>query len=99
MARKKKPEEHGRGPVEVHGALRHGHVRITVSDRGEGLPAPVAELRRRPRGGRGARGRGLAISAEVAEVHGGRLASAPTEMGARLVLELPAGTDVSGTAS
>jgi signal transduction histidine kinase len=69
-------------------------VRITVSDRGPGLPAPVAELRRRPRRGRGARGRGLAISAEVAEAHGGRLVSAPAETGARLVLELPvAGQD------
>jgi signal transduction histidine kinase len=81
--------EHGRGPVTVHGVVRQGRVRIAVADRGPGLPAPVAELRRRPRRGRGARGRGLAISAEVAEAHGGRLLSAPSYMGARLVLELP----------
>ncbi|MGZ4172158.1 MAG: sensor histidine kinase [Solirubrobacteraceae bacterium] len=81
--------EHGRGPVAVHGTMRDGRVRITVSDHGAGLPAPVAELRRRPRRGRGGRGRGLAISAEVAEAHGGRLASAPSQVGARLVLELP----------
>ena len=35
-------------------------------------------------------GRGLAIAAAVAEAHGGRLAAAPSERGARLVLELPA---------
>jgi signal transduction histidine kinase len=91
--------EHGRGPVDVHGALRHGEVRITISDRGPGLPAPVAELRRRPRRGRGAHGRGLAISAEVAELHGGRLASAPADAGARLVLELPVAEGISGSAS
>ena len=81
--------EHGRPPVEVHVALRGGLVRVTVSDEGPGLPAPVAELRRRPRRGRGARGRGLAIAADVAEAHGGALVSAPTRRGARLVVELP----------
>jgi signal transduction histidine kinase len=81
--------EHGRGPVTVHSTTRRGHVRISVSDRGRGLPAPVADLRRRPRRGRGARGRGLAIAAEVAEAHGGRLISAPSQVGACLVLELP----------
>ena len=64
-------------------------VRVEVIDDGPGLPAPIAELVRRPRAGRGARGRGLAIAADVAARHGGRLAAAPTEHGARLVLELP----------
>jgi signal transduction histidine kinase len=82
--------EHGRGPVEVHSTTRRGHVRISVSDRGPGLPAPVAELCGRPRRGRGTRGRGLAITADVAEAHGGRLVSAPSDVGACLVLELPA---------
>lgn len=45
-------------------------------------------------GARGAvrhdRGRGLAIASAIAESHGGRLAAAPSERGARLVLELPA---------
>jgi len=65
-------------------------VRIEVLDEGPGLPASVPQLlRRRARGGRRSRGRGLAIAADVAARHRGRLASAPSERGARLVLELP----------
>jgi signal transduction histidine kinase len=82
--------EHGGGPVDVRGHLERGFVRIEVIDSGPGLPAPVLELARRPRNGRGRRGRGLAIAAAIAADHGGRLAGAPTERGARLVLELPA---------
>ena len=59
-------------------------------DEGPGLPAPVAELVRLPRAGRGRRGRGLAIAAEIAARHGGRLAAAPAAGGGRVVLELPA---------
>jgi signal transduction histidine kinase len=84
--------EHGGGEISVRGSLapEHQRVRIEVVDAGPGLPAPVADLARRPRGGRGARGRGLAIAATIARDHGGRLAAAPSERGARLVLELPA---------
>ncbi|MGH2868596.1 MAG: hypothetical protein ACRDNK_13675, partial [Solirubrobacteraceae bacterium] len=58
-----------------------------------GLPATVARLTRGARR-RGARGRGLAIVAGVAEAHGGRLADMPGvsrdgDTGACLVLELP----------
>jgi signal transduction histidine kinase len=91
--------EHGEGPVEVRGRAEQSGVRIEVVDGGPGLVAPVAELARRrrtPRArcSRGAtsRGRGLTIAAAVAVAHGGRLASAPSERGARLVLELPATT-------
>jgi signal transduction histidine kinase len=91
--------EHGRAPVGVDVAVRGRLVRVAVSDEGPGLPAPVAELRRRPRRGRGARGRGLAIAAEVAEAHGGALVSAPSESGARLVLELPMATAGQDSAS
>jgi signal transduction histidine kinase len=84
--------EHGGGEISVRGSLapEHHRVRIEVVDAGPGLPGPVADLARRPRGGRGARGRGLAIAATIARDHGGRLAAAPSESGARLVLELPA---------
>ncbi len=91
--------EHGRGPVVVDVVVRHALVRIAVSDHGAGLPAPVAELTRRPRRGRGARGRGLAIAADVADAHGGALVSAPSESGARLVLELPVATAGQDSAS
>jgi signal transduction histidine kinase len=81
--------EHGGGDVLLRSRAGVHSVRIEVLDRGAGLPQPVALLVRRPRAGRGERGRGLAIAADVAARHGGRLASAPTERGARLVLELP----------
>lgn len=81
--------EHGGGRVEVRSGMGERGLRIEVLDGGPGLPAPVAELARRPRAGRGRRGRGLAIASAIAEGLGGRLASAPAERGARLVLELP----------
>jgi signal transduction histidine kinase len=85
--------EHGAGTVEVRGRRDGAGVRVEVIDGGPGLPAPVADLVRRARGGRGTRGRGLAIASAIAHEHGGRLAAAPTERGARLVLELPAAVD------
>lgn len=97
--------EHGGGVVAVSWHAAPATVRIEVSDRGDGLPAPVAELARRPRlrwptprrerPGRarhraGSRhGHGLAIASAIAARHGGRLAAAPSDQGARLVLELP----------
>jgi signal transduction histidine kinase len=84
--------EHGGGVVEVHGCgSGPSRVRIEVRDTGPGLPAPIRELARRAQGGRGRRGRGLAIAAAIAAEHGGRLSVAPSARGARLVLELPAG--------
>lgn len=82
--------EHGRGQIELSARELGDRVRIEVLDDGPGLPAPVAELAARPRAGRGVRGRGLAIAADIARRHGGRLASAPTDRGARLALDLPA---------
>ncbi|MGI8558661.1 MAG: sensor histidine kinase, partial [Solirubrobacteraceae bacterium] len=69
--------EHGAATVEVRGCAREGAARIEVVDDGPGLPAPVTELTRRARRGRGRHGRGLAIAAQVAAAHGGRLAAAP----------------------
>jgi signal transduction histidine kinase len=80
--------EHGGTRVELRAAAAgEGAVRIEVCDDGGGLPAPVGAIVRRA--GRGERGRGLAIAADVAARHGGRLAAAPSPRGARLVLELP----------
>lgn len=82
--------EHGQGRVELRGGARADQVEIEVADHGPGLPAPVADLtaRRRQRA-RAGRGRGLAIVAEIAERHGGRLAAATDEAGSRVSLSLP----------
>ena len=82
--------EHGAGTIEVSARAAAGRVRIEVSDQGGGLPEPVADLARRPRGGRGPRGRGLAIATEFVGRHGGRIVSAPSARGARLAIEMPA---------
>jgi signal transduction histidine kinase len=85
--------EHGGGAVEVRGRVERSAVRIEVTDEGPGLSAPLPELvsraRRRRRSGDRSRGHGLAVAAAVAVAHGGRLAAAPSERGARFVLELP----------
>jgi DNA-binding response OmpR family regulator len=82
--------EHGAGRVELLARASGDRVRIEVADEGPGLPAPVGHLTRRPRAGRGRRGRGLAIAADIADRHGGRLVAAPSTRGARVALELPA---------
>jgi signal transduction histidine kinase len=102
--------EHGGGMVEVSFRSDMTSVRIEVVDGGPGLPAPVAELERRggrTGGWRRAitssglwrravapRGHGLAIAGAIARAHGGRLAGAPSESGAKLVLDLPLHTGV-----
>lgn len=85
--------EHGCGLVQVSCRVAAGTVRIEVTDQGRGLSAPVAELLRRRRRPGSPRGHGLAIASAVAARHGGRLAAAPSEHGARLVLELPQAPD------
>jgi signal transduction histidine kinase len=80
--------EHGGGEVRVHGS-GGARIRVFVDDGGPGLPATVDRLARRPRGGRGRRGRGLAIALAAARLHGGTVVAAPVGRGGRVVLELP----------
>jgi signal transduction histidine kinase len=82
--------EHGDGTIGLTVGCAGGVVRVEVTDEGRGLPAPLDRLVRGARGGRGTRGRGLAIAAGVAARHGGRLVTGPTRGGARIALELPA---------
>ncbi len=92
--------EHGGGAVVVRVAggvaVREPVVRVEVRDDGPGLPAPVTELARGGRRRRGPHGHGLAVAAAVAAAHGGRLGSAPSERGARVVLELPVAVGACG---
>ena len=91
--------EHGEGDVVVRLRVGAGVARIDVCDGGRGLPAPLSKLigGGRFRSWRGwlpstqvsEHGHGLRIVAAIASSHGGRLISAPSDRGARLVLELP----------
>ena len=81
--------EHGDGPVRLCVRRLGGRARVEVSDGGPGLPAAVPDLVRAARRRRTSRGHGLAVAARIADSHGGRLLTAPSEQGACLVLELP----------
>jgi signal transduction histidine kinase len=87
--------EHGGGTITVRTALRGDRVRVEVTDDGPGLPAPVAELARRPSAGRGARGRGLAIAGSVLAHCGGRVCALPGASG--VAIDLPALTHAEAT--
>jgi len=83
--------EHGGGAVELNGRADDAGLEISVTDGGAGLPAPVADLVARRRGGRGARGRGLAIAAEIARRQGGKLVADGSRVSLRLAGERLAG--------
>ena len=73
-----------------------GRARLTVSDRGPGVPeadrARVFETFARGSTPSGGAGLGLAIVRAVAQVHGGEARAEPREGGgARFVLDLPVG--------
>lgn len=79
--------EHGSGTVRVGVVRVDGTIRVEVADEGRGLRVPVEELLRRR--ARGRRGRGMRIVADAVAAHGGRLRSASTAAGSRVVAELP----------
>jgi signal transduction histidine kinase len=84
--------EHGAGPVHVRARRWAGTVRIEVTDAGPGLPAPLTDLVAAAGARSARRGHWLAITAAIAQRHGGRLTAAPAPRGARLVIELPQST-------
>ncbi len=81
--------EHGGGQIVIRTVRVGDRIRVEVTDGGPGLPASVAELARRPRAGRGARGRGLAITRAVLVHCGGRISALTTGPG--VAIELPYG--------
>jgi signal transduction histidine kinase len=82
--------EHGGEIVEVGLEVAANRVRIIISDNGCGLPCSLSELVRKARYGRGQRGRGIAIAAEIIAKHNGSLSNEVGD-GVRLVVELPVG--------
>jgi signal transduction histidine kinase len=85
--------EHGGSTITIRTGLVDDRVRVEVTDGGPGLPASVAELTRRPRAGRGTRGRGLAIATTVLTHCGGHVVTLPSGRGVAIELPLlPTGT-------
>jgi signal transduction histidine kinase len=81
--------EHGGERIVIRTVHAGDRIRVEVTDGGPGLPASVAELSRRPRAGRGARGRGLAITRAVLVHCGGRIVALSTAPG--VAIDLPLG--------
>jgi signal transduction histidine kinase len=88
--------EHGLGTVRLGVRARGARVVLTVADAGPGPQKPLDVLGRAASAGRGARGRGLAIVADIARAHGGAVRVEQGDVGARLVIDLPR---AAGTAS
>ena len=82
--------EHGGGQIVIRTVHAGERIRVEVTDGGPGLPASVAELSRRPRAGRGARGRGLAITRAVLGHCGGQIVALSTAPG--VAIDLPLGS-------
>lgn len=91
-------ERHAAGRVSFEVARTEGAVELVVADDGPGIPPEerrrvferftrVDQARDRPAGGAGL---GLAIVGEVVAAHGGSVVVADSEVGARVVVRLPA---------
>jgi signal transduction histidine kinase len=80
--------EHGEGTVRVGIDRDADRVHVEVADEGHGLRVPIDRLVHGPH--RGRRGRGMRIVSDALQAHGGRLRSAPSAAGARMIAELPA---------
>jgi signal transduction histidine kinase len=85
---------HGAPPVRIRADLRDRHLRISVADRGAGVPEELVPrlFERFEHGGGSGTGLGLAIAKAYANAHGGDLLYEPAEageQGARFELVLP----------
>jgi signal transduction histidine kinase len=85
--------QHGQPPVRVSAEQRDRHVRISVSDCGEGVPEELVPrlFERFEHGASGGTGLGLAIAKAYAQAHGGDLFYEADAAGARFDLVLPGG--------
>ncbi len=86
---------HGAGDVMVRADADSSHLRVSVTDEGAGLSAPLARLTR-GRLRRRRHGHGLPVADWAVRRLGGRLRSAPAARGARLVIELPLERELLG---
>jgi GAF domain-containing protein len=85
---------YGEPPVRIAAELRDRHLRITVSDEGQGVPEELqGRLFERFARGEDAwgSGLGLAIARSYARAHGGDIVYDPSGRGARFELILPQG--------
>ena len=86
---------HGSGQIEVEAHRRGNCACLSVSDRGEGIPAERREEalqrfgRLDPARGKEGAGLGLALVNAIARMHGGRLDMADNAPGLRVTIELP----------
>lgn len=88
---------HGAGEILVRAESDSDRLRVSVTDQGGGLPAPLARLVRRR--SRTRHGHGLPVSAWAVKRLGGTLRSAPAPLGARVVIELPLAQPLLGDGS
>jgi two-component system osmolarity sensor histidine kinase EnvZ len=79
---------HAGGEIAVQVGAEEGRARVSVLDRGPGIPPDLVERLKEPftrrdeaRSGSSGAGLGLAIASRVAELHGGRLDLLPREGG------------------